>query len=101
MIIPFWLRVFVHPDIELDLQDDKGKPDHSKILGYFAFSVDILLTITHNLPPLGYFICMNATLYGWIGMRTFLNRTRIDVADETITDDRPHGANIEHLDDLS
>lgn len=79
--IPWILRVVIYPDRELDLLDHEGNPDHAKIMGYYAFTVFIALVLFNRLPSLGWGILLCSVVFGWIGMRTFLNSriARIDI----------------------
>ncbi len=70
--LPWILAVIWRPDIALDLLDKEGKPDHAKIMGYYAFTVFIVLILLDKLPPLGHTIVLCSVIFGWIGMRTFL-----------------------------
>lgn len=81
--IPWIFRVVIHPDVELDLVDKKGFPDHAKIMGWVAFLVDVVLIWTRHTPPLGHFIVLNSVVFGWIGMRAFL-ASKTATATETV-----------------
>lgn len=77
--IPWLFRVVIHPDVELDLVDKDGNPDHAKIMGWVAFLADIGLIVADFTPPLGHFIVLNSVVFGWIGMRAFLAARSVTV----------------------
>ena len=71
MKIPWLVRVVLYPDVELDLVDKQGKPDHAKIMGYYAFTNFMVLAWFGKMPDLGVVIVLNAVIYGWVGLRAY------------------------------
>lgn len=70
----FWVQLVYDPAKALDLLDEKGDYDHTKLLGVLAFAADIwLLTRPHaDLIPLGHFIVLNCVIFGWPAVRALL-----------------------------
>lgn len=96
-----WLLLLLWDPVEaLDLKGPDGRPDHSKIIGFWTFGT-ILAVLglwvigMGELLPLGHTIALISTAYGWIGWRTFLKsktatahehrEERREVREETVT----------------
>lgn len=84
---PWILRVVWQPDVELDLLDEQGRPNHAKIMGYYIFSVFVVLSLMDKLPSVGHTIAIISAGFGWVMFRTFLASKTVTSQEEIMRHD--------------
>lgn len=72
--MPWLVRLLWDPPAELDLLDKDDRPDHAKIVGFVLTSAFLVFAWFDRLPDFWRMLLIAALGYGWIGLRTFLNR---------------------------
>lgn len=73
MRLPWLVRFLWQPEVELDMLDKEGKPDHGKIMGYYLVTCFMVMAVTNTLPSIGELIVLASVGFGWIMFRTFLS----------------------------
>lgn len=69
----YWLLTLLKNPLEaLDLVDDRGRPDHGKVLPALCLIWLLVLLSVGRPLPLGTVIALGSLSFGYAGWRTFL-----------------------------
>lgn len=97
---PWLVRIFYQPEIEFDLLDDEGKPDHGKSVGFFAFIVLVTLMAVRILPAsVGVVMVLIAAIFGQRVFVALIRSRAVTSAETVITDLRPEARPLDHPDE--
>ena len=89
MKAPWILRLIYSPPEALDLVDDKGYPDHGKMLGVIFFVTVVVLKVTGISFSLGELIVLGSAIFGGRAWMAFLKSRTVTSMESVLVDLRP------------